>query len=116
MERRVRLLIDVLAAASCAGTLAVIQGHLHSPARPAVTLVALVVGCGWAITGWLGLKEFSYAATVTLATGIALWMLVSLVSVEVHWWHPNTTVAVALVVAGLSNAVLAVSEPRRGHS
>ncbi len=80
----------------------------HNAARPYVVLVALLVGTGWAIVGWIDVAcEFSYLASVTLATGLGVAILLSICLVVLRWWHPAVSVGALLCVSTASNVCLA---------
>jgi hypothetical protein len=111
--RTLRLTVDAAAAFICALGAAFALADLRSPARPAVVLAALVLGVGWAATGWLGIADAAYAGTVALATGVAIPMLVGLLFVELHWWHPVGTAGVLLALAALVSVATFVLDRRR---
>ncbi len=100
---RVHLIIDVVLSLTCTAAACVVLTDIHTPVRPILILVALVIGCGWAICGWLNLPDFGYSAALTIATGISLWIAISMGAVELKWWHPAVTVGVGLILATLSN-------------
>jgi hypothetical protein len=97
-HRNVKIAVDTLAALVCAAAAVVVLADVHSAARPALVLVALVVGTGWAATCWIDLEEVAFAATVALGTGLAALFLYGLFFVEIGWWHPVGSAGVLLVV------------------
>ena len=67
---------------------------------PFIILTGAVLGTGWALAGWLDTRDAAYGASIAIAAGIALIILISIVSLEVAWWHPAVTVGVTLAAAG----------------
>lgn len=106
--RTIRQVVDVLLGALCAVGAALVLADLASPARPAVVLVGLVLGSGWAVVGWIPLPdEVAYSGGLALAAGVAVPIAVSVVLVEGHWWHPvGASGAVLAVAAGLNLALV----------
>ncbi len=96
--RKVRIAVDATVALLCVAASVVVLADVHSPARPALVLVALVVGTGWAATCWIDLEDAAFAATVALATGLACLFLYGLFFVEIGWWHPVGSAGVLLAV------------------
>lgn len=116
-DRITRALIDVVALAVCAAGSALALLDVRTPARPYVVLIALVLGIGWATTGWLRVSEPAYAGTLVLAAGVSIPILVGVFFVEIHWWHPVAVAGVLLAAAAAGNvAALARDLARMGSS
>jgi hypothetical protein len=98
-HRNVKITVDVVVALLCAAASVVVLVDADSPVRPALVLVALVVGTGWAATCWIDLDDVAFAATVALGTGLAGLFLYGLFFVEIGWWHPVGSAGVLLAVA-----------------
>jgi len=113
MTPSIRLAIDVLTSTACTAGFVVVLANFHTPVRSVLVLVALVIGCGWAVCGWMDLPEFAYAIALTIAAGISLSMAVSMVAVELKWWHPNATVGVVLLLAAILNIAQTLGSLRR---
>ena len=108
-----RFVVDLIACVLCSTGALVTLAHLHDIVTPFVILAGAVLGCGWAVTGWLDGKDAAYAASLAIAAGIALVILVSLVSIELAWWHPTSVVGVMLALAAVSNVGIAYRDARR---
>lgn len=105
--RAVRLLVSALAAAICAAGAVLVLAGVTSAARPAVVLAGLVLGTGWAITGWLRLPtEPAYIGSVTLGTGVAVPIALAIILVLSKYWHPVGASGALLAVAAVVNAAL----------
>ena len=103
-----------LATFLCCATGAVFAlANVRGVAIPFVLLTGAVLGCGWAATGWMDARDAAYAASLAIAAGIALLILVSIVSLEAAWWHPAVTVGVMLALAAVGNAAIACRDARR---
>ncbi|HLM95252.1 MAG TPA: hypothetical protein VK283_03005 [Acidimicrobiales bacterium] len=102
----IRFVIDVSAAIACLAGSVVAFADIRGPIAPFVVLAGAVLGCGWAMTGWLDTRDAAYAASLTVAAGIALIIVISMIAVELGWWHPVIVVGVLSVGAALSNGGL----------
>ena len=101
---RIRILADALTTFVCGLSLVLILARLGSPARPVLVLAGLVIGSGWALVGWIDLRDdFSYVAAITLAVGVAAPIAISVVLVESNWWHPVGDSAAILAGAAALN-------------
>ncbi len=114
-QRNTRVAVDIAVASLCAAAAVFVLADVQVPARAAVVLAALVLGPGWAATCWLDLEDPAFAATVALATGVALLFLYGLWFVAIGWWHPLGSAGVLLAAAGAASAVAAARETRRKH-
>lgn len=112
VERHIRICVDLAVVIVGEIALVLIAVQSTSVLRPTMTLLAISMGCGWAIVGWIRLHDWAYLATLTLAAGVSLMMLVGLCEVEVGVWHPVETVVVVLAVAGASNVCLLLHDVR----
>jgi hypothetical protein len=114
-ERTVRLLVAVAAMAVCAAGAVIVLAGVHSPARPYVVLVGLVLGTGWAVVGWLSLpSEAAYAGALVLGVGVSVPIAVSILLVLSHWWHPvGVSGALLAVAAGVNGALIVRTILRR---
>lgn len=114
-ERAVRLLVAVAATAVCAAGAAIVLAGVHTPARPYVVLVGLVLGTGWAVVGWLTLpQEAAYAGALVLGVGVSVPIAVSILLILSHWWHPvGASGALLAVAAGVNGVLIARSALRR---
>ena len=101
----IRLLVDVVLAVVCATWAYLSATGQYLPAKPIIVLFALIVGCGWAVVGWIDTTEAAFAGTLVAATGVVVTMLVSLAAVGAKWWHPEATVSVLLAAAFLGNSL-----------
>ncbi len=77
---------------------AIVLGDTTGLLRP-IVLATVTAGAGWSIVGWWDFGEVALTVSLTCCTGLAILLLGSLAEVEVHWWHPDPT------LAGLSAAV-----------
>lgn len=71
----------------CALALGLVAYDSREPLRPAVVLVAIVLGTGTAIVGsehLLSARGFSLAAVI----GVSAIVLISMAVTYVPWWHP----------------------------
>ena len=81
--------------------------------RPYLVIIPLVAATGWGLVGWLSLAEdFSYIASLSMATGVAVDILLSICLVASGWWHPVAAVSVLLAIDMLSNMALTLRSLR----
>ena len=112
-ELETRVMVDLIALILCAAGSVFALSHARGPVAAFVILGGSVLGCGWAITGWIDTRDAAYAASLAIAAGVALVMVVSLVSIELAWWHPVTVVGVVSAVAALGNCALSYRDTQR---
>ncbi len=98
-HRNIKVAVDAAVALLCVAASVVVLADVHSPVRPALVLVALIAGTGWAATCWIDLDDVAFAATVALGVGLACLFLYGLFFVEIGWWHPIGSAGVLLAVA-----------------
>lgn len=108
MNRRhaIRVLVDLSAAILCMTGSIFAFADVREPIAPSVVLVGAVLGWGWAITGWIDIEDVAYAASLAIGAGIALIIVISMIGVEVAWWHPVIVVGVLSAGAALSSGGL----------
>lgn len=107
--RRARALASVLTTLVAGTASALVFDQVASPARPVFVLVGLVLCTGWAVTGWLPLPdEAAYVGAVTFAIGVAIPIVVSVLLVRAHYWHPLGIAGALLVAAAAIDGALAV--------
>lgn len=99
----VRLGVDVVATLVCALAALFTLADIHTPVRPTLTLVALVLGTGWAATCWMKVRDPAYAATIAIASGVSILCFYALLFVEIHWWHPVGSAGALLIGAATVN-------------
>jgi hypothetical protein len=104
-QRHVKLGVDAAAVVLCAVGAALVLADVHTPIRPGLVAMALVIGSGWAATNWLDLTEVAFAASVSVATGLSICFFVALFFVEIGWWHPVGSAGALLVAAAAANAL-----------
>lgn len=104
----VRLGVDVMATLVCALGALFTLADVHTPVRSGLTVVALVLGTGWAATCWMKLRDAAFAATIAMATGVSIICFYALLFVEIHWWHPVGSVGALLIGAAAVNALAIV--------
>ena len=102
----IRVLVDVSAATLCLAGSVVAFADIRGPIAPFLVLGGAVLGCGWAMTGWLDTQDAAYAASLAVGAGIALIIVISMMAVELTWWHPVVVVGVLSVGAALGNGGL----------
>lgn len=108
-EGVVRLLVAAACAVVSLAGAVIVLGGVSSPARPAIVLVGLVLGTGWSVVGWIRLpREVAYVASLTLAVGVAVPIILSILLVESGWWHPvGSSGALLATAAGVNAALIA---------
>jgi hypothetical protein len=112
-ELDTRVIVDLIALILCAAGSVFALSHTHGPVAAFIILAGSVLGCGWAITGWIDTRDAAYAASLAMAAGLALVMVVSLVSIELAWWHPVIVVGVMSAIAALGNGGLSYRDIQR---
>jgi hypothetical protein len=116
-DPRLRISVDAAATLSCALAAALTLADIHSPVRSGLTVLAILLGTGWAATCWIGVRELAFAATVAIATGVSIVCFYALVFVEIHWWHPVGSIGALLIVAAVVNAAATGRDlTRRTHA
>ncbi len=113
-DTRVRVAVDLLAAVICAVAAALTLADVRTPIRSGVTVVALILGTGWAATCWITIRDTAFAATVAIATGISIFCFYALIFVEIHWWHPVGSVGAFLIAAAAVNLIAVAGDLVRG--
>jgi hypothetical protein len=108
-----RVLIDVSAAILCMAASVVAFADIRGPIGPFIVLAGAVLGCGWAMTGWLDTRDVAYAASLAVAAGISLIIVISMMAVQLTWWHPVVVVGILSVGAALGNAGLSYRDFNR---
>jgi hypothetical protein len=88
--------------ACCLVSALLVLADVQIAARPPLTAFALTVGTGLAVTGWIQPSGAALFGALTLSTGTSIVLLVSLLAVEVQWWHPAITVAGLLIASAIS--------------
>jgi len=114
MDAKVRVAIDLVAAVVCALAAALTLADVHTPIRSGVTVVALILGTGWAATCWITIRDTAFAATVAIAAGISIFCFYALLFVEIHWWHPVGSVGAFLIAAAAINFMAVAGDLMRG--
>jgi hypothetical protein len=109
-ERTVRFGVDLIAAVVCAIGASLALFAVDTPIRPAAVAIGLVVGTGWAATCWINLRDPAFAAGIAIATGLSLLFVISLLLVEIHWWHPIGVAGALLAAACLGNIAAAIRD------
>jgi hypothetical protein len=109
-----RLGIDVVAAAACGLAALLTLANIHTPIRAGLTIVALILGTGWAATCWITVKDTAFAATIVIAAGLSIVCFYALLFVEIHWWHPVGSIGALLIVAAGVNVLAIVRDLLRG--
>ena len=90
------LLVDVISLVMVAA------GHV-GPARVAVALTAILSVPGWAVVAHLDLRWPAAEVALTLATSLAVLLVVGQLMISLRAWHPS---AAWLAVGGVSAALL----------
>jgi len=103
----IRLIVDFVLAIMCATGAYCLAADQGIPARSAIVLIALIAGCGWAMTGWIDTASIAFAGTLVVAVGVTTSMLISMAAVAARWWHPVVTVSALLAAAALANLLQA---------
>jgi hypothetical protein len=112
-RKRYDLAVTGIVCLCCALAGGLVVAGVATPIRATTTLVALTLGTGLSITGWISWREKALFWAVTFGVGIATSLLVSLLAVEIAWWHPVGTVTglLALSVASLVLQMLSRAVP-----
>lgn len=106
-EDPLRGVISAAGALVCALGASLVFANAHSPLRPWVVLVGLVLGSGWAVVGWLDLAlEAAFVGALTLGAGVAVPIALSIILVVGGWWHPIGASGALLVAAAAVNLLL----------
>ncbi len=113
-ERAIRTGVAIIATVGCALAALLTLADIHTPIRSGLTLAALVLGTGWAVTCWVELKEIAFAATVAIATVLSILCFYALFFVEIGWWHPVGSIGALLIAAAAANAIAVVWQLLRG--
>ena len=109
-QRNIKMTVSFALAALCGLGSALVLSGSHSPLRPIVVALALVVGTGWAATAWFDITDAAYAATITLAVGLSLLFFFALFFLEIHWWHPVGSIGLLLAVTAVPSLVAGARE------
>ncbi len=103
---RAPFLTEAALVLSLAGAILTIEGA-HGGVAACLILAAAVLGCGWAVTGWIRGMETTYALALCLGTGVAIWIVTALLCLETGLFAPRPVVSTVLVAAVASNLALA---------
>ncbi|MGO8872561.1 MAG: hypothetical protein ACLQPH_14380 [Acidimicrobiales bacterium] len=109
-QRQVKLGVDTAATVLCAVGAILALADVRTPIRSGLIATALVAGTGWAATNWMDLTEVAYAASVSLAGGLSIYLFYALFFVEVGWWHPVGSVGTLLIAAAVGSALAVVRD------
>ena len=60
----IRFVVDISAAIVCLAGSIVAFADIRGSTAPYVVLAGAVLGCGWAMTGWLDIQDAAYAASI----------------------------------------------------
>ena len=105
----------MMAAIVCGTAALLTLADIHTPVRSGLTVVALILGTGWAATCWIELPEVAFATTITIAAGISILCFYALLFVEIGWWHPVGSVGALLIGAAVVNAAALTWDLYRGR-
>lgn len=109
-QRTIKMAVSLVMAALCALGAALVLSGSHSPLRPYVVVVALVLGTGWAATAWFDIADAAFAMTITLAVGLSVLFFFGLFFLEIHWWHPVGSIGLLLAVAAVPSLLAGARE------
>jgi hypothetical protein len=109
-RRAIRIAVAAVLAVVCALSAFFTLADIHTPVRSGMTLAALIIGTGWAVTCWIDIKDAAFAATIAVASGVSVFCFYALLFVEIHWWHPVGSVGALLIAAAVINAAGALRE------
>jgi hypothetical protein len=112
-ERWIRIGVDAVAAVACALSAVFTLADVHTPVRSGLSALAIVLGTGWAATGWIRVRDVAFAATVAIATGVSVICFYALLFVEMGWWHPVRSIGALLIAAAAVNAAATIVDLKR---
>jgi hypothetical protein len=102
-----RRAVRLIAVIGSAVTAMLVAANLHSSARPLVVLLFSTTVPGFAVVGFLELRDLAFEASLSVALSLSLTMGAAQAMVWAHRWNPDNAMA---GLAGASLIVLIVQE------